>query len=290
MPTFATPEPISVVVELGAGDVRIEARDGAETTVEVRPSDPANKADVTGAEQTRVEYANGHLLIKGPSGWRQWVSRRSESIDVVIGLPEGSTVRTDIGVAALHTRGRLGACHCKVGAGDISLDETGAAELRTGAGAISVERVAGKAEIGTGTGALRIGRIDGTATVKNSNGDTWIGEVVGDVRVSAANGKISIERAHEAVVAKTANGDIHLGELANGAADAQTAFGDIEVGIRDDVAVWLDLSTKFGEVRNDLDASRNPAAGDDTVEVHAKTSFGDIAIHRSFTTPVADVR
>ena len=118
MPTFATPEPISVTVELGVGDIRIEASDRADTTVEVRPTNPAKKADVTAAEQTRVEYEAGHLLVKGPSGWRHWMPHRgSESIDVVIGLPAGSRVRAEAGVAALHGRGRIGGCRGKVGIG-----------------------------------------------------------------------------------------------------------------------------------------------------------------------------
>jgi hypothetical protein len=54
MPTFDTPQPISVTVELGVGDLRIVASDRTDTMVEVRPSDPAKKADVTAAEQTRV--------------------------------------------------------------------------------------------------------------------------------------------------------------------------------------------------------------------------------------------
>ena len=94
MATFNTPEPISVDVELGVGDIRIEASVRTETAVEVRPSDPARKADVTAAEQTRVEFANGHLLVKTPSGWRHWMPHRGDgSIDVEIGLPEGSRVR-----------------------------------------------------------------------------------------------------------------------------------------------------------------------------------------------------
>jgi len=57
MPTFDTPEPISVTVEIGVGDIRIVASDRTDTVVEVRPSDEAKKSDVTAAEQTRVEYA-----------------------------------------------------------------------------------------------------------------------------------------------------------------------------------------------------------------------------------------
>ena len=283
MPTFDTPNPISVDVELGVGDIRIEATDRTETLVEVRPSDPAKKADVTAAEQTRVEYANGHLLVKAPSGWRQWMPRRGgESIDVVIGLPEGSSVRVEAGVAAMHGRGRIGECRCKVGVGDVQLDESGPVDIKTGAGDITLERVVGRAQIVTGSGGVRIGSVDGIAAVKNSNGETWIGEVTGDARVSAANGSISVDRAREGIVAKTANGGVRLGDVARGAAVAQTAFGDIEVGIREGVAAWLELDTKFGQVHNDLDASENPGASEDTVEVHASTSFGDVLVHRSF--------
>jgi hypothetical protein len=288
MNTFDTPEPISVSLDLGVGDVRIEAGDGAQTVVEVRPSNPAKPADVTAAQQTRVEYANGDLTIKAPSGWRQWTSRR-ESIQVEISVPAGTRVSAEGGVVTLHCRGRIGDCSCKFGVGNVQLDEVGSVDLKTGVGDITVERTMGKAEIVIGSGAVRVGSIDGTAIVKNSNGATWIGEVTGEARVNAANGSISVDRAHEGVVAKTANGDVRLGEVARGSAVAQTAFGDLEVGIRDGVSAWLKLNTKFGDVKNDLDASDSPSAGEDTVEVHATTSFGNIAIHRSSSTRVGTV-
>ena len=98
-PRFDTPDPIAVDLEVGMGDVRIEASDRVDTTVQIRPSDPAKPTDVRAAEQTRVEYANGHLIVKGPSSWRRWVSHRGDSIDVAISLPAGSS---------LHARDRRG--------------------------------------------------------------------------------------------------------------------------------------------------------------------------------------
>jgi DUF4097 and DUF4098 domain-containing protein YvlB len=283
MPTFHTPEPISVTVELVVGDLRIVASDRTDTMVEVRPSDPAKKADVTAAEQTRVEYAGGRLLIKAPKSWRQHAFRSSdgESVDVQVELPAGSQLRGETGVAALRCRGRLGECRFKTGIGDIQLDQAGAVQLRTGFGDITVERAGGDAELTTGSGSLQIDGIDGTAVVKNSNGDTWIGRVTGDLRVNAANGRISVDQASGAVAAKSANGDIRLGEVAHGAVLAQTALGKVEIGIRDGVAAWLDLNTRFGTVHNDLDTADRPGAGEDAVEVRARTAFGDIAIHRS---------
>jgi DUF4097 and DUF4098 domain-containing protein YvlB len=281
MTTFDTPDPIALDLEVGVGDVRIDAGERADTTVEVRPSDPAKAADVRAAEQTRVEHANGRLVVKGPSGWRHVGPRRGDSIDVAISLPSGSRLQLEIGVAALRVTGRLGESRVRVGVGDVSLEEVGALNLKTGAGDIAVDRVAGKAEVVTGSGDVRVGRIDDAAWVKNSNGDTWIGEVAGETRVRAANGTITIDRADAGVVAKTANGEVHLGEVASGSAVAESAFGDLEIGVRDGVPAWLDVRTKFGRVRNELDASEQPASGEDSVEVHAHTSMGDIAIHRS---------
>jgi hypothetical protein len=288
MPTFDTPQPITVTVELGAGDIQIVASDRLDTVVEVRPSDAAKKGDVTAAEQTRVEYGNGNLLVKAPKGWRQWTPRGgSESISVQIDLPAGSQVQATAAAAALRCTGRLGECRFKTGAGDTEVDQAGPLQLRAGVGDIAVHRVAGHAEITTGSGSVRVGSIEGTAMVKNSNGDTWIGEVTGDLRVSAANGKIVVDHAHATVGAKTANGDVRLGEVTHGAILAETAFGKVDIGVLDGVAAWLDLKTSFGKVHSDLDAVDRPAPGQDAVEVRGRTSFGDITVRRALA---ADTR
>ena len=282
MPVFDTPEPITVSIELGVGDIQIAATDRADTVVEVRPSDPAKEGDVAAAEQTRVEYAGGRLVIKAPKSWRQYTIRGGgESIDVRIELPAGSQVAGEASVAALRCTGRLGECRYKTSTGDISLDETGPVIVRTGAGDVWLERALGGAEVTTGTGAVRIGAVEGTAVIKNSSGDTSVGSVTGDARVRAADGSITVGTSRAAVAAKTAKGDIRLRDVAAGAVVAETAFGAIEVGIGDGVAAWLDLHTRFGHVRNDLDAAGRPEPGQAAAEVRAYTSFGDITVARS---------
>ena len=282
MPTFDTPEPISVTVEIGVGAIRIVASDRADTVVEVQPSDPAKKGDVTAAAQTRVEHTRGRLLVKAPKGWRQYSFRGGdELIDVQIALPEGSHVRVDAAVASVRCAGRLGECRCHTAMGDIHVDHAGPVDLKTGMGDITVDRALDHAEIRTGSGGVHVGRVDGTAVIKNSNGDTWIGAVTGDVRVNAGNGKISVDEAHATVAAKTANGDVRLGEVARGAVVASTGLGKLDVGVRDGVAAWLDLNTGFGSVHNSLGASEAPGSGEDTVEIRARSGFGDINIRRS---------
>jgi hypothetical protein len=122
----------------------------------------------------------------------------------------------------------------------------------------------------------------GAAVVKNSNGSTWIGDVTADLRTSSANGSIVVDHAHAAVVAKTANGDVRVDEVARGSIVVETARGRVEIGVADGVAAWLDLQTSFGRVTNSLEDAAQPAAGEDTVEVRARTAFGDITISRSF--------
>ncbi len=282
MTTFETPTPISVSLDLGVGDIRITASDRTDTVVEVRPSDPRSPRDVTAAEQTQVEYLGGRLLIKAPKGWKHytpWGGR--ESIDVAVEVPSDSRVHGEAGVAAFRSTGRLDECRFKTGAGEIHVDHAGAVQLRTGAGDVTLDRAAGRAVVTTGSGTLQIGSVDGSAVVKNSNGEIWIGEVTGDVRVRAANGKITVDRPRATVAAKTANGDIVLGTVAHAQVVAETAYGKVDIGVAGGVAAWLELHTGFGNVRNGLESADGPGAGDDSVEIRARTGFGDITIRRS---------
>jgi hypothetical protein len=283
MNTFDTPEPISVTVELGVGDIRIEAGDRTDTVVEVNPSNPSKKGDVAAAEQTRVEYTAGRLLVKAPKGWRRYAPwGGGESIDVRIELPARSHIRGEAAVASLRCTGHLGECRYKTSVGNIDVDEAGPVELRTVAGDLTVGRALTGGEFTAGSGAISIRAIDGSAVVKNSNGDTWIGSATGDLRVNAANGRVGVDSSQASVSAKTASGDIRLGEVVRGAVVAETAYCTIDIGVRAGVPVWLDLSTSFGIVRNELDTAEGPESNEETLEVRAQTSFGDVNVVRSF--------
>jgi hypothetical protein len=283
MTIFDTPEPINVELELGVANVRIDASDRTDTVVDVQPGDPTKRADVTAAQQTRVEYANGTLLITAPKGWRQWTPWGGhESIDVRIEVPAGSTVRGAAGVASLRATGRLGECAYRAGVGDVVLERAERVEIKSGAGGVAVDAIEGRAEIKT-AGSIRIGTIGGPAVIKNTNGDTRLGEIAGDARVHASNGSIAIDLARSGVAAKTANGDVRIEEVRSGSVVAQSALGTVEIGIPNGVPAWLDLETKFGHVRNDLEDAERPEPGEDAVEVHAHTSMGDVTIRRPLT-------
>jgi hypothetical protein len=280
MPTFDTPEPISATIDLAVGAVRISAGDRVTTVVDVRPSDPANKEDLKAAELTRVAYTGEHLLIKAPK-LRSWLPRSDGgSIDVTIELPAGSDVRGTAGVADFDCDGRLGNCRIKTGLGHIRLGQADTVNLKSGIGDVNVDHATGHAEVTTGSGDVRLRELDGSAVIKNSNGDTWVGVAGGDLRVNAANGRISVDLARAGVLAKSANGDVRVGEVVRSSVVLETQLGDLEVGIREGTAAWLDVSARAGKVHNALDAADAPEPSADTVEVRARTSVGDVVIRR----------
>jgi DUF4097 and DUF4098 domain-containing protein YvlB len=278
--TFETPEPISATVDVVVGDVRIAAGERADTVVEVHPSDPSSKDDVKVAEQTRVECAGGHLLVKAPK-LRSWSLRsHGGSIDVTIELPAGSHLHAAGQLTDVDGEGPLGDVRIKTGIGRVHVEHAAKLSVKTGAGDIAVDRATGHAEITAGSGDVRVGALDATAVIKNSNGDTWVSVAAGELRLHAANGDIAVGEAHAGVGAKSANGDVRLGDVARGSVVLETKIGELEVGIREGSAAWLDVSSHTGRVHNALEAAGAPETSADTVRVRARTTIGDIVIGR----------
>jgi DUF4097 and DUF4098 domain-containing protein YvlB len=278
--TFDTPQPISATVDVVVGDVRITGGDRTDTVVDVVPTDASSKDDRRVAEQTRVEYAHGRLLVKAPK-LRSWSIRsHGGSIDVTIALPAGSDVHGTGGMTDFTGEGRLGDCRIKTGLGRIELEHATKLNLKSGAGDITVGHASGHADVTESSGDVRLGELAGSAVVKNSNGDTWVGVAGGELRVNAANGDIAVDRADAGVAAKSANGDVRLGDVVRGSVVLETKIGELEVGIHDGSAAWLDVSSSAGRVHNALASAGAPEPSAETVRVRARTSIGDIVIGR----------
>lgn len=279
MPSFDTPEPISATAHVEAGSIRFTAGDRLDTVVEVRPRDPKRDQDVRAADQTEVTYASGVLTVRTPK--QRYLVGRTGTVDVTVELPTGSRVDMTGAWAQVLGEGRLGEVRVKTSSGDVRLDTTGPLQLTASHGSITVDRIEGMAEITTSSGSLRVGTVDGPAVLKNSHGTTTVGAATGDLRVSGANGDIDIARAEGSVAATTAHGTLRAAEVARGTVQLETSYGAIEVGIREGTAAWLDVSSGHGQVRNTLTASETPEKTEDTVEVRARTRYGNIDVRRA---------
>ncbi|MFE1951896.1 DUF4097 domain-containing protein [Streptomyces sp. NPDC059524] len=278
MPSFDTPEPISVTAHVGAGSIRLTASDRADTVVEVRPASPKRDKDIKAAEQTEVAYAGGVLTVRtrerrfiGPSG----------AVDVTVELPAGSRVDVTGSWTQVLGDGRLGEVHVKTSGGNIRLEETGPLQVSAAHGAIHVTRVEGAAELSTSSGNVRVGVIDGSAVLKNSHGNITVGTVTGELRASGAHGEVDITRAEDSVTATTAYGSLRLGEVASGVVQLDTGYGSIDVGVREGTAAWLDVISAHGQVHNTLADAAPPAETEGTVKIHARTRAGNIEVRRA---------
>jgi hypothetical protein len=281
MPTFDTPAPIVAEIDVTMGDVRVTAADRADTVVEVAPTDASNREDVRAAEQTRVTYDAGQLVVRAPK-LRAWLPRHDGgSIDVTIELPAGSRLHGTGQLTDFRVEGPIGEGRIKTALGAIALEEAETLDLKSGAGDITVDRATGDAEVTAGSGDVRVRELAGSAVIKNSNGDTWVGVADRDLRVSAANGSIAVDVANGDVSAKSANGDVRLAEAVRGSVVLETKLGDVEVGIREGVAAWLDVSSTAGKINNTLEPSGRPEPADETVEVRARTTVGAIVVRRT---------
>jgi DUF4097 and DUF4098 domain-containing protein YvlB len=289
MRSFPTPTPIAVTIEAHFAEVQVVASDRTDTVVDVRPTDPDDRAHVEVAEATRVELLGDQLRVTAPKPSLMARILNSPSLDIAISLPTGSAVRADLGAGNVGGTGTLGPCVAHTGAGNIRLGDTGALDARSGTGDIVVGNVTGDATIETPAGHTQIASATGNVDIKNGSTGPRIGTVGGDLRVRAGHGRIEAESVAGSVDARTAHGAVVIGVATGADVDLKTSHGDLEVGIPDGRAVWLDLDTKYGRVVSEFVPTADaPPVGEPSVRIVGRTSYGDIRIRRIGEAPESD--
>ncbi|MFE2234986.1 DUF4097 family beta strand repeat-containing protein [Streptomyces sp. NPDC059442] len=183
MQKFDTTAPISAVLDIPAGRVRIVADDRADTTVEVLPADPSKSADVTSAERTTIAYADGVLRIHTPASEKRLVGDTG-SLEVTVRLPAGSRVEAKAAAAELDGVGRLGDVAFEGAYRRVRIDEAASVRLTAVDGDVEVGRLGGPSEITTSRGDIRIAEaVGGTVVLRTESGDITVAAAAG---VSAA--------------------------------------------------------------------------------------------------------
>ena len=212
---FDTPGAISAVLDVPAGRVRFIAADRADTAVEVLPANASKGRDVTAAEQTTVEYADGVLRIETPAKNRYLGP--PGSIEVTVQLPAGSRVEAKAASAEFRAVGRLGDVAVEGAYRQIKLDEAA---------------------------SVRLTAIDGDVEVGRLNGPAEISTARGDIRIA--------EAARGTVVLRTQSGDISVSAAAgvSAALDAGTGHGRISTALKNDGTAELDIraTTSHGDI------------------------------------------
>ncbi|MER5222193.1 Hsp20/alpha crystallin family protein [Streptomyces flaveus] len=218
MQKFATPAPISAVLDIPAGRIQFIAADRTDTTVEVLPANASKSRDVKAAEEIEVSYSDGVLRIQAPEA-KNRILGHTGSVEVTVQLPAGSRVEAKSAAAEFRGVGRLGDVAFADGYRSVKLDEAASARLTVLDGDVSVGRLGGPAEISTQKGDINITEALSGALVLRTQ--------MGNVSVSAAAG------VSASLDAGTGYGRIHnaLKNTDGAAADltihATTTHGDI---------------------------------------------------------------
>jgi len=263
MPTFDTPGPIRARIAIVAGSVHVRADDRHDTLVTVRPRNEASSADVTAAQQTEVTFAAGELLVRSTSRPRLLFFGNGPEIDVDVVLPTGSALDVVTTAGSITCSGRLGAVNLESKHGNLRLDRAGSLRARTSSGDVSVSAVEGEADVTTAYGNVRLG------------------EAAGPSRLGTGYGDVTVDRALASLTGSTKYGQVRVGEAVRGSLVLETAYGEVEAGVREGTAAWLDVHSGSGRIRNTLTETEGPEGAGETVEIHARTSYGDILIRRA---------
>ena len=263
MPTFDTPTPLSIRLDVSAGSVRVRASDRADTVVTVRPGDEHKSADVQAAEQTRVTCADGRLEVRSPRRARLLFMGATPTVDIELLVPEGSAVEATIAAGEVDCEGRLGDVRIDNRYGDITVNAAATLRARTSAGNITVGSLADGGEAGTSYGEIRIR------------------DAAGELRLDSACGDITVERAVASVGATTKYGRVSVHDAGGGSLDLATSYGKVEAGVRNGTPAWLDLEASAGRVRNLLTPSDAPDGSHEPLRIRARTSYGDIVVRRA---------
>lgn len=188
-----------------------------------------------GVEELIFERDDDEVLIKvklSRSG------KRKGSSDLVINVPEASslnvnTVSADIDVADVLGEQRLNAV-----SGDITTEAHGSDT--------DAETVSGDLEVSGDNLVMAV-------SLQTVSGDIDTENLSGEFRAESVSGDISaINGAFERVRSETVNGDIalHARLLEGGRMDVETINGEVDIDFEGDVSAEIDIETFNGSIRN----------------------------------------
>lgn len=279
MPTFASPSPATIAVDVPFGRLHVVAGDRDDVVVTVLPSDPASAGSRRAAAEVRVDRDGNHLVIAASGSWKQWVLPfAAGTADVTVEAPAGSSVNGRAG--SVLTEGPLATVELTLAAGDARVDRADRVDLHLAAGTATVGTVTATTAIKVGAGSVRIADLTGEGSIRAANGSTTVGAVRGTLEVQGAHGEIAVGRVRGTLTARSAHGGIRVDRVESGSLALTTSFGSIEVGVPDGTTAWLDMSSEFGAVRNRLTPTAGPVEGEPTAEISAHTRYGQILVRR----------
>lgn len=271
------PAALRIEIQLGHIDVVAEPRE--DVSVEVTPANPNRPGDRSAAQAVRVTQTGADVRIVGP--FRLNLFGPGDFVDVAVRVPEGSDTSISLKYGSLRVAGTVGTARIALDYGDATLDRTGRADLGLGHGELRVQDIRGDADVTVKSGRARLGRVDGKLRIKGSDAGIDVGAITGAADIATSSGVVHLGDPGPALTVRSAYGPVRVADLHGGTARVEASYGAITLGVRTGTAVWLDASSQYGVVRNELAAASRPAEGEGAQELHVRAGYGDITVHRT---------
>ncbi|HEX4223761.1 MAG TPA: DUF4097 family beta strand repeat-containing protein [Pseudonocardiaceae bacterium] len=207
-------------------------------------------------EESRIDLLGQRLVVTGPKQRLRMVS-----LAVTVRAPSGSNVTIRSGSADVTVTGAAGRCTVETGSGEIAIDRAdGYASVAAGSGALRLGPMLGGLKARSGSGEIEVSSVGGPATVSTGSGDVWFGAV------------------QDNVSAKTGTGDLTIADAASGDIDLTTGSGEIRVGVRAGTTAMIDLVSRSGQARSELDVRERPRPDAPKIRLRARTSSGNVVV------------
>ena len=259
--TFETPGPVTVALDIASGDIEVTVVDAPRTEVEVSGYDKDEVPRVLcdpmpdGGYRVSVEH-------KPKKFWGLRITL-SGGLRIELTVPEGTTIDGTSGAADFEATGTLAGLGFRSGSGDLRFDD-----------------VAGDVQLSCASGDIAGRSVGGHLGFKGASGDIEVGSVGNGMTVRSASGDINVGRLDGTSLITVGSGDIELRQVGPGSVDARAVSGDMHVGVRQGLGVWLDVSSRSGDVRSTLETTRRGDAEPDIpqLELTLNTVSGDIDV------------
>jgi len=282
MSVYATTGPASLRIELEVGKLDVLASAREDVSVDVSPSNPDRGGDRAAAEAVRVDQVGGELVVRGPHR-RKVFGPGKDSVDIVVEVPEASAVVAVVKFGSARLAGRFGAVSADLPFGELVLDSAERLELKGGHGDYRITDVQGDADVHFKWGSVRVGHVGGRLQL-TGDGPITVDRVDGPAELKTSTGPLELGTASAGATIRSAYGAVRIRDAIRGVVRIDGSYGNVDVGVHDGTAVWLDATSGHGVVRTDLAADAGPGTGDETLELHVRTGYGSIAVHRSSST------
>ncbi|WP_298177928.1 DUF4097 family beta strand repeat-containing protein [Saccharomonospora sp.] len=267
--TFDTDGPVELDLDITAGTVEVRLDGDSEekgTSVEVRSAPAASPewahsaaevlnrvSEIFGGQvgspfagvpadavrEVRIEQIGERIVVRGS----KIPPPMNSALAVTVHAPAGSHVRVRTRLAAVAVRGTCGR-----------------ADISTGSGTVTLDRVAESTTVRTGSGEVDIAALDGPVTVNGGSGDVRFGEVT------------------DTTLARTAGGEIVVDDAASGSVEAFSGSGDIRIGIRKGTTAEVDLSSGGGSVHSALEVADSPPDEEVALSIRARSGSGNVLV------------